>query len=95
MTTKKELIDAIHTKLAGSVTKAEIQSILEASFTAIKDELSKADGKFTHSGFGTFERRTRAARIGQHPKTHAKISIPESHTVAFKPSSSLKRDLNK
>jgi len=93
MTTKKELIDAVH-DVVPAATKAQIQSIFEAAFVAIKAELKK-DGKFTQSGFGTFEIRERSARVGQHPKTGDKIEIPASKTVTFRPSPTLKKTLNK
>lgn len=39
-----------------------------------------------------FSHSARAARAGVNPQTQAKISIPASQTVAFKPAAQLKSD---
>jgi len=41
-------------------------------------------------GFGTFEVRDRAARIGRNPKTGDEIKIPATKVPAFKPGKALK-----
>ena len=41
-------------------------------------------------GFGSFETRKRAARIGRNPKTKETIKIPASKVPAFKPGKALK-----
>jgi len=45
------------------------------------------------SGFGTFEIRHRKARVGVKPRTTAKIKIPATKVVAFKPSKVLKENV--
>ena len=47
------------------------------------------------SGFGNFEKKVRAARTGTNPADRSKIEIPERQTIVFKPSKTLKEDLNK
>jgi DNA-binding protein HU-beta len=46
-------------------------------------------------GFGTFEVRERAARIGRHPKTGEELKIAASRVAAFKPGAALKATLNR
>ena len=41
-------------------------------------------------GFGSFEVRERAARVGRNPKTKETISIPASKVPAFKAGKALK-----
>lgn len=46
-------------------------------------------------GFGTFERRERAARSGFNPATNEKIEIAASKVPAFKPGKQFKDEVNK
>jgi len=46
-------------------------------------------------GFGTFEIRNRAARIGRNPRNHEEISIPETIVPVFKVSKELKDKVKK
>ena len=46
-------------------------------------------------GFGSFEVKQRAARIGRNPKTKEAIEIPASKAPVFKPSKALKDVLAK
>ena len=50
----------------------------------------KTDENVTIVGFGTFQKKLRAARIGRNPATGEPINIKASTTVGFKPSQSLK-----
>ena len=46
-------------------------------------------------GFGSFEVKARAARVGRNPKTKEAIEIPASKAPVFKPSKALKDTLAK
>ena len=41
-------------------------------------------------GFGSFEVKTRAARVGRNPKTGTEIEIPQTKTPVFKAGKALK-----
>lgn len=41
-------------------------------------------------GFGTFERRTRAARTARNPRTNMPVPTPATQVVKFRPSKTLK-----
>ena len=41
-------------------------------------------------GFGTFQVKTRAARVGTHPASGDRINIPEKQHVVFKPGKTLR-----
>ena len=53
----------------------------------------KKDKKVQIIGFGTFEVKKRAARLGRNPKTGESMKIAASKTVGFKASSTLKGGL--
>ena len=53
----------------------------------------KKDKKVQIIGFGTFEVKKRAARMGRNPKTGEAMKINASKSVGFKPSSVLKKSL--
>jgi len=52
-----------------------------------------AGGKVAISGFGTFEARSRKARVGRNPHTGAPLEIPASRAPAFKAGKPLKETL--
>ena len=53
----------------------------------------RTDHKVTIAGFGTFQRRERAARTGVNPSTGQKMTIEASTTCGFKPATALKQTL--
>jgi len=87
---KLELTEVV----AGSLGlgKNEAGKAIDAVIGAIENSLKKGD-KVVITGFGTFEVKTRAARIGKHPKTGEKIEIPASKAIHFKPGKALKDEL--
>lgn len=86
--TKAELISTVQASLGADATKKCAEKAVAAVLAAIQEGIQK-DQKVQLVGFGTFAVKTRAAREGRNPKTDAKMQIPESKTVGFKPSSSL------
>lgn len=88
---RKELIDALATKTKSTKTDAErnIAALLEI----ITSTLKKGD-KLALVGFGTFEVRKRAARVGRNPKTGAELKIKASTVPAFKAGATLKAAVN-
>jgi DNA-binding protein HU-beta len=50
-------------------------------------------GKVAISGFGTFEARSRKARVGRNPHTGEALDIPASRAPAFKAGKPLKETL--
>ncbi|NCT55444.1 HU family DNA-binding protein [bacterium] len=85
--TKTHLIEAV-AKKAG-ITKAESARVVEAVVNSVTETLAKGE-KVTLTGFGTFEVRQRAARMGRNPQTGATIQIPAQRTPAFRSGKSLK-----
>jgi len=85
--TKTELVNAVAAKVG--FTKADSGRAVDAVIDAIAGALSKGD-KVTVTGFGTFEVRQRAARMGRNPQTGAPLHIPATKTPAFKAGKGLK-----
>ena len=71
------------------LTKKDTERVLNAALDAITAEL-KAGGKVQLSGFGIFEVKHRAARMGRNPATKEAMEIAATNTPAFKPSKALK-----
>ena len=89
---KTELI-AIAAENAG-LTKKDTERVLNAAIDAISLALVKGE-KVQLSGFGTFETKTRQARIGRNPHTNESVDIPATRVPVFKPSKSLKDNVAK
>lgn len=84
---KAELINAAADK--AGLSKKGTEAAVDAAIKAITEALAAGD-KVQLVGFGSFEIRARAARIGRNPKTKEEIKIPASKVPAFKPGKALK-----
>lgn len=85
--TKAELIAAVAEK--SGLSKKDAGSAVEAVLECISQALASGD-KVQLLGFGTFEVRERAARIGRNPQTGEDITIAARMVLAFKPGKALK-----
>lgn len=88
---KMDLVSQIAEK--SGLTKKDSEAALNATVEAITSALAGGD-KVSLVGFGTFEVKARAARIGQNPKTKAAIQIPASKAPVFKAGKQLKDAVN-
>lgn len=84
---KTELIAAVAEKTG--LSKKDADAAIGATVDAIADAL-KAGDKVALVGFGTFEVRERAERMGKNPQTGAAIKIAASKVPAFKAGKALK-----
>ncbi len=84
---KSDLVDAIAAN--AGLTKVDADRALKALLEAITGQLVTG-GKVNIIGFGTFEKRMRAARTGRNPKTGETMEIPAAVTAGFKPGKLLK-----
>lgn len=71
------------------MSKKDTEKAMDAIFEALGDVMAKGD-KIPVSGFGTFETKERAARIGHNPRTGEEIPIEAAVVPAFKPGKALK-----
>ena len=90
--TKKEIAERIASRHA--LSKLESKLIVSDVFDCIAESLKKGD-VVNISGFGKFEIRTRAKRMGINPVTLEKIQIQESVLPRFKASKTLKELIEK
>ena len=87
---KAELIEAVADET--DTSKAEASRTLDAVLDSISGALSKGDS-VALVGFGSFNVRERAARMGRNPATGETIQIAASKGVGFKAGKSLKDSL--
>lgn len=89
---KAELITSMAEK--SELTKKDAEKALKAFIESVEDALAKGD-KVQLVGFGTYEVKERAARVGRNPKTREEIQIPASKVPVFKAGKDLKDLVNK
>ena len=88
---RKELIAALAAKT--DITKTEADRHILALIEIISNTLAEG-GKINLNGFGIFEVRERAARIGRNPRTGESIRIKPARVPAFKAGVTLKAAMN-
>ena len=84
---KTELIAAVADKT--ELSKKDAEAAITAAIEAITEALVQQE-KVQLVGFGSFEVKTRAERVGRNPKTKEAIQIPASKAPVFKPGKALK-----
>ena len=89
---KAELIESVQTALGKDATKRAAEDAVTAVLDSIANGV-RGDGKVQIIGFGTFEIKNRAARMGRNPKTGEQMQIAASKSVGFKASAALKGSL--
>ena len=89
---KAELINAVAEKTG--LSKKDTEAVITASIDVITEALSQSE-KVQLVGFGSFEVKARAARIGRNPRTKQQIEIPASKTPVFKAGKALKDAVSK
>jgi DNA-binding protein HU-beta len=93
---KAELVEKLAERTA--ISQRESRAMVDAIFDPdpgiglIARELV-AGNKVAISGFGTFEARSRKARVGRNPHTGESLEIPASRAPAFKAGKPLKETL--
>ena len=84
---KTELIAAVAEK--ADLSKKDAEAAITAAVEAITGALIEGE-KVQLVGFGSFEVKTRAARVGRNPKTGEDIPISEARLPVFKAGKALK-----
>ena len=84
---KVELIAAVAAK--ADLSKKDAEKAIAAVVASIEEALVKGD-KVQLIGFGSFEVKNRAARVGRNPKTKEAIEIAASKFPVFKAGKALK-----
>ena len=85
---KTELVSAMAERLGAS--KKHSEEALTVALDLITEALAEGE-KVQLVGFGSFEVRERAPRIGRNPRSKEEVTIPASKAVQFKSGKVLKR----
>ena len=85
---KTERVSAMAERLGAS--KKHSEEALTVALDLITEALAEGE-KVQLVGFGSFEVRERAPRIGRNPRTKEEVTIPASKAVQFKSGKVLKR----
>ena len=88
---KRELVEHVCSVL--DTTKAAAEETVNVVFEAVRHGVEQ-DGQVSVAGFGTWNRRARAARTGRNPQTGEPMQIKASNSVGFKPAKAWKDELN-
>ena len=89
---KAELVSAVAENT--DCTQKEIGAVIDALMETITKAVANGE-KVTLFGFGTFEAKKRAARVGMNPATGEKINIPARTVPTFSASKAFKEIVNK
>jgi len=84
---KTDLIQLVAEKTA--LRKKDSEKAVNAVLEGIMDAVAAGE-KVQLIGFGTFEKRQRAAKMGRNPSTGEQIRIPATSVPAFKAGKSFK-----
>lgn len=84
---KAALISKIAEK--SDMPKKQVETVLNSFVETVLETLKEGD-KVQLMGFGTFEVKERAARIGRKPSTGESIEIPAKKIPAFRPGKGFK-----
>jgi DNA-binding protein HU-beta len=89
--TKADIINEI-TNNTG-LQKRDVAAVVESFMECVKDSMCNKENVYLR-GFGTFQPRARATKIGYNPSTGQPMPLPASTTILFKPSRELTKEMN-
>lgn len=89
---KAELVAAVAE--ASGLAKKDADRAVTATLEVIERALGRGD-RVSIAGFGTFEVRERAARVGRNPKTGEEIRIAATKVPSFKAGKALKETVGR
>ena len=88
---KSELITAMAAD--SGLSKADTEKALNAFLNQVEKALKSGD-KVQLTGFGSFEVKERAERMGRNPQTDESITLPPRKVVVFRLSRKFRMELN-
>lgn len=84
---KSDLVTRV--SVDAGISKREAGEAVDSVLGAVQRAVAKGE-KVTLPGFGTFEKRKRAARTARNPQTGTTIKVPATSVPAFKPGQGFK-----
>ena len=89
--TKKELIKCVAQSTDNTIKDTE--EIVDEFINYVKNSLVQHEDVVIH-GFGKFTTKLRDARTARNPQTGETIEVPAKYALTFKPTSTLKAEIN-
>ncbi|MBI4211587.1 MAG: integration host factor subunit beta [Deltaproteobacteria bacterium] len=89
---KSDLVEFISGNLP-SLAARDVEVIVNTIFDCMTEQLQHG-GRIEIRGFGSFEVRTRRARLGRNPKTGASVDVAERRVPFFKVGKELRERVN-
>lgn len=89
---RSDIVRSIQVKFK-HMRAADAAAILDTVANHMIDAVAAGD-RIEIRGFGTFQPRTRATKIGYNPCTGQPMPLPASTTILFKPSRELTKEMN-
>lgn len=88
---KQEFVNALASETG--LAKKDVASVIDAMAEIVIEDVRDDENQIVIPGLGTFKPKISAARTGRNPLTGESLEIPEIHTIAFKPASSVRKDI--
>ena len=88
---KKELINFVAQSTDNTIKDTE--EIVDEFINYVKNSLVQHEDVVIH-GFGKFTTKLRDARTARNPQTGETIEVPAKYALTFKPTSTLKAEIN-
>ena len=89
--TKKEIVKFVSQSTDNTIKDTE--EIVDEFINYVKNSLVQHEDVVIH-GFGTFKTKLRDARTARNPQTGETIEVPAKYALTFKPTSTLKAEIN-
>ncbi|MBE6454463.1 MAG: integration host factor subunit alpha [Alphaproteobacteria bacterium] len=89
--TRLDVAEAIYTEIG--LSRKDSNEILDMIVDEIVNELS-CGNDVKLSSFGTFSLRDKRARTGRNPKTGVEAVISSRRVISFKPSQTMRKQIN-
>jgi len=86
---KYDFVVAIAAKTG--LSKGDVEKMVDAMPEIITSEVRDGGDSVNLPGLGIFKQKTNPARTGRNPLTGAALEIPESKTIKFQPTSTMKK----
>ena len=85
---RKQLAEQVTART--DLDQGDVDRVVTAVLDTLVDAVAAGD-TVTLPGFGTFDRRSRAARTGRHPQTGEPMEIPAGQAPGFKAAQAFRR----
>ena len=88
---KAQLVERVRS--VADLSKRQAEAVVDEVLTSVMDSVRSGE-RVSLSGFGTFNRTSRAPRMGRNPQTGAPVKIAAAKSVRFAPANAFKSALN-